>query len=107
MFDLRSKLQKTRDGLISPLKRMLQRREGLGAADEEEVESLLHAADLGVEACGRIMERLKSSRQPLDYRSFLRSELMSLLSEAGSQSPDASPCPCAIIVIGVNGVGKT
>jgi fused signal recognition particle receptor len=106
MFDLKARLKKAREGFVSPLKQVFQRRPKLSLEDEEKVEELLIGSDMGVEACDRIMEAIKGRTDLGDYQSFLRREFMELL--AAGDVEDAEPAtPRAIIVIGVNGVGKT
>ena len=106
MFDLKARLKKARDGFVSPLKQVFQRRPRLSLEDEERVEELLIGSDMGVEACDRIMEAIKNQKDIGDYQAFLRKEFMDLLT-AGEAEPAEPATPRAVIVIGVNGVGKT
>ncbi len=106
MFDLKARLKKARDGFVSPLKQVFQRKPKLSLEDEERVEELLIGSDMGVEACDRIMEAIKTRKDFGDYEEFLRKEFMDLL--AAGEAEAAEPAtPRAVIVIGVNGVGKT
>ncbi len=107
MFDLKAKLKKARDGFVSPLKQVFQRKQVLSLEDEENVEELLIRSDMGVEACERIMQALKSEKGVTDYEAFLRQEFLKLLAADEIVGPREQPGPRAIIVIGVNGVGKT
>jgi fused signal recognition particle receptor len=106
MFDLKARLKKARDGFVSPLKQVFQRTPKLSLADEERVEELLIGSDMGVEACDRIMEAIRTRKDVGDYQEFLRKEFMDLLT-AGDPEPAEPASPRAVIVIGVNGVGKT
>jgi len=106
MFDLKARLKKARDNFVSPLKQVFQRKPRLSLEDEERVEELLIGSDMGVEACDRIMEAIKTRKDLGDYQEFLRKEFMDLLA-AGDPEPAAPATPRAVIVIGVNGVGKT
>ena len=106
MFDLKARLQKARDGFVSPLKQVFQRKPKLSLEDEERVEELLIGSDMGVEACDRIMEAIKNRKDLGDYQEFLRKEFMDLLAADDVESGEL-PTPRAVIVIGVNGVGKT
>ena len=107
MFNLREKLQKTRENLVNPLKKIFQRRGGLSEDESLEVEELLLSADIGVEACDRIMDTLRDSTGESDYREELRRQFLDLL--GGTEPPDTAKGAQtrAVIVIGVNGVGKT
>lgn len=106
MFDLKSKLQKSRAGFVSPLKRVFQR-PSLSAEDEEAIEELLLGSDMGVDACEQIMSDLRSRPDHGDYKAFLREEFMKLLSAEDEEPSTAATFPKAVLVIGVNGVGKT
>jgi len=106
MFDLKARLKKARDGFVSPLKQVFQRKPTLSLEDEERVEELLIGSDMGVEACDRIMEAIKNRKDLGDYQEFLRKEFMDLLAADDVESGEL-PTPRAVIVIGVNGVGKT
>ena len=105
MFNLKSKLQKTRDGFVSPLKRVFQRKHKLDADDEEAIEELLLGSDMGIDAVEHIMERLHDNLDTPDPKAFLQAEFMELL---GDDEPVPAPStPRAILIVGVNGVGKT
>jgi len=106
MFNLKARLQKTRDSLISPLKSLFQSGHTLTDEDEDAVEELLIGADVGLEACDRIMDLLREGEGASDYRTFLRDEFLDLLGPDAELAP-ATVKPRAILVIGVNGVGKT
>ena len=107
MFDLKAKLKKARDGFVSPLMQVFQRKPRLSIEDEARVEELLIGSDMGVEACDRIMEVLKTRKDLGDYETFLRSEFTALLAAGDAAQPGDEVTPRAIMVIGVNGVGKT
>jgi fused signal recognition particle receptor len=104
MFDLRAKLKKTRESLVNPLKSLFSGGDKLTVEDEDAVEELLIGADVGLEATDRIMELLREGKAGSDYREFLRAEFLELL---GDDVAAESRSQRAIIVIGVNGVGKT
>ncbi|UCH83191.1 MAG: signal recognition particle-docking protein FtsY [Candidatus Latescibacterota bacterium] len=107
MFNLKTRLKKTRDGFVSPLRRVFQRGAHLTLEDQDAIEELLIGSDMGVDACDRIMDALKEQRETSDYQDFLRREFLELLIENNGEDINASATPRAIIVIGVNGVGKT
>ncbi|MCK5408139.1 MAG: AAA family ATPase, partial [Candidatus Krumholzibacteria bacterium] len=107
MFNLRAKLKQTRDNLVDPLRRIFQRGGALSEDDEIEVEELLLGADVGVEACDRIMEMLRETTGEADYREELRKQFLDLLGSSEDPRPDGDLGTRAIVVIGINGVGKT
>jgi fused signal recognition particle receptor len=107
MFNLRSKLRKTRDGFVNPLKKIFNKTNTLSEEDREGIEALLLGADVGVEACDRIMESLRENKEDIDYREFLSGEFLKILTENTAPQAEIADGPLAIIVIGVNGTGKT
>jgi fused signal recognition particle receptor len=107
MFNLKSKLRKTRDGFVDPLKKIFNKTKTLSEEDREGIEALLLGADVGVEACDRIMESLRENREDIDYREFLSGEFLKILTEDEQPQADSADGPMALIVIGVNGTGKT
>ena len=82
----------------------------LGADALEELEGVLLSADLGPEATERIIERLRAqaggTAGPGDYRRIMAEELLSIIRETPAPEPPKGH-PRVIVVVGVNGVGKT
>jgi len=82
----------------------------LDAQALEELEGVLLAADLGVEAAERIIERLRSERSraagPGDCRRIMAGELLAIIGETPAPEPPKGR-PRVIVIVGVNGVGKT
>ena len=82
----------------------------LGADALEELEGVLLSADLGPEATERIIERLRAqaggAAGPGDYRRIMAEELLSIIRETPAPEPPKGR-PRVIVVVGVNGVGKT
>jgi fused signal recognition particle receptor len=88
---------------------------GLNAADLEAMERLLIEADFGVPATMELTETLEQGvrkgdlKTEADLRTALERRLTDLL--AGPDHPEriarAEPGPTVVLVIGVNGVGKT
>jgi fused signal recognition particle receptor len=82
----------------------------LGADALEELEGVLLSADLGPEAAERIIERLRkqagAAAGPGDYRRIIADELLSIIRETPAPEPPKGR-PRVIVVVGVNGVGKT
>ncbi|THJ23947.1 MAG: signal recognition particle-docking protein FtsY [Nitrospira sp. CG24E] len=108
-------LTKTRDVVRGSLDRLRGR-----AADPavlEEFESALIASDLGVRVVDRVMERLKKQLQGADgsqtglVHRVLRDTLIEVLTPAQGLPLESllanGPKPFVILVVGVNGVGKT
>lgn len=81
----------------------------------EEVEEVLLTADLGVASTMELMERLRTRLQvegttdPEAVKKLLREELLTLVDPSMNRSlvTKASGRPAVILVVGVNGTGKT
>lgn len=111
-------LAKTKESVFSKLTRAVA---GKSKVDEEvldNLEEVLITSDVGVETTLRIIERIESrvSREKYintaELNAILKEEIASLLAENNSDSPSdfdaVLPCkPYVIMVVGVNGVGKT
>ena len=89
-------------------------REKLDEETWEEVEEVLLTADVGVgptqELVGRLRERLGASGDTESARSLLRSELLALVDPSLDRSlrtVGADGRPAVVLVVGVNGTGKT
>ncbi len=108
-------LEKTRRGVFSEITRLFER----GALDDdlyEELEMLLIQADVGWDVSQKLVSDLQARvRQnnlsdPLLAREILREEMISLL-EGASRNRTVKilqrGVPFVIMVVGVNGVGKT
>lgn len=104
---LGDRLAKTRDSLGRALRSAF----GRGALNDAfwaDLEDALVGADVGVDAAGQIVEAVKAS-QPDDVdgaRSALRDELLRIL-DAEHRDLTLSGQPATVLVVGVNGVGKT
>ena len=92
----------------------------LGAADWEEIEESLLIADVGLEATDTLMEALKrrvaveSVTDEARIREILREELLALVDPSMDRSlnlerpeVDGSAKPAVVLMVGVNGTGKT
>ncbi len=110
---LKSGVQKTRAGLVSALEDALQGRREIDAALLEDLEFTLISADIGVRTTEEILARIRErvERHQLNdaapLRGLIREHLLEIL-EASEHAPArvAEP-PAVILVIGVNGSGKT
>lgn len=89
--------------------------EGRAVLDEETLEYLeetLIASDLGVDTALELVERVRAQVKPTDkkdmerVRRILAHEIADLMSKAPQPEP-LTPEPAVILVVGVNGVGKT
>ena len=108
---LREGIARTRDGLLNKLGRLLGRREPIDASSLEALEEALLLADTGVAVTERIMTAVKkrAGREDAALVDILRDEMTQALREveAPLEIPGSRDAPFVILVVGVNGVGKT
>lgn len=108
MLRLVKGLKKTRERLFAPIKAIFAER-GLDEESVERIEELLIAADIGVEATERIIDSLKARVGRADGTDPLRvigDELLGIMRGLDERAPGEGS-PRVIVVVGVNGVGKT
>ena len=112
-FDkIKAGLQKTRDALSNTLGQVFSGFSQLDDEFYEELEETLILADLGVETSTKATERLRKVakerhiKEPEEAKTALKEILAEMLS-VGDTSLNLSTNPSVILVIGVNGVGKT
>jgi len=111
---LRERLARSNSTLGKGLLSLLSR-DDIDAQTWDEVEEVLLAADLGVAATGELMERLRTRiqveavRGEDGVREALRSELIALVDPNMDRSltTKAAGRPAVLLVVGVNGTGKT
>ena len=106
---LRKRLSKTRESLSSGFDRAFAGKKKIDDAVLEELEELLITSDIGVQTTMEIMARLAKAKvaDADEVKQVLKDEIFSIL---GSQSPvvdQAQAQPHVVLVVGVNGVGKT
>ena len=112
-FDkIKAGLTKTRDALSSTLGSVFS---GFSEIDDDfydELAECLILADLGVETAGKAVEKLRKTvreqhlKQTEEARQALREILIDMLN-VGDPALNLGTQPSVILVIGVNGVGKT
>ena len=108
----RSGLESTRGNLISRLANVFRRGRELDTSILDEVEEVLITADVGVHTTGRVLEALRTQMESGQLSSAddaweaIREEARSILASSG-QGLATDQQPTVILVVGVNGVGKT
>ncbi len=113
---LRARLARSQSTLGRGLLALLSR-ETLDEDTWEEVEDTLLAADVGVGPTQELVERLRTrvkvlgSRTPAEVRTLLREELLELVGRDVDRSlhtaRHADGRPAVVLMVGVNGTGKT
>ena len=112
-FDrLKEGLSKTRKGITEKIDQVLV---SFGKVDDElfdELEEVLITADLGIDTAMRVIDGVKNKvkeqkiTDPLMIKELIKESLVDILGKE-TEKLDIEPSPAVIMVIGVNGVGKT
>jgi len=104
---LKDGLSKTRQALGQKIAEVITGRK-VDAATLEELEGALLSADVGISATEEIISTLKKASPDSDLREVLKEEIVKLLSVVPyTLHPTPYTLPLVILVIGVNGTGKT
>ena len=111
-------LSKTKEGVFSKLARVVAGKSKVDDDILDDLEEVLITSDVGVETTLRIIERIEKRVERDKYistgelKGMLREEIAALLTEndnetEGEFTVPESKRPYVIMVVGVNGVGKT
>ena len=111
-FDkLKSGLNKTKNAIVGKIDNIVKSFRKVDEELFEELEEALISADIGVYVTEEILDRLRDTVKDKNLKESeqVKDELFAILSEmVGDHEPlDLSTKPAVILVIGVNGVGKT
>src|SRR5574344_1035033 len=112
---LETGLSKTKTGLFEKISRAIMGKTKINDGDLDNIEEALIASDIGVETTLKIIESLEErvAKEKFmnsdELNAILHIEIEKLLGESGSEKQifDFSKKPYVIMVVGVNGVGKT
>jgi fused signal recognition particle receptor len=108
---LRERLQRTREAFSGRMERLFMGRKVVDAELLEELEELLITADLGVDTSLFLIQALQDKlrrRELADVERLkvaLKAEMVALLTPPAP--PEVSAHPRVVLLVGVNGVGKT
>ena len=109
---LRKGLAATRGGFMARLKAIFVGKKEIDPAILEQVEEVMISSDVGVKTTQTILERLRDGMNKKELAdsdtvwNALRSEATRILSLPAPSSPKGKK-PVVILMVGVNGVGKT
>jgi len=109
--DLDQGLERSRTGLFSKLARVVAGKSTVDDAVLDDLEEVLVTSDVGVETTLRIIERIQDRVKRDKYvnttelNGILREEIAALMKDPAPVDPAVKPY--VIMVVGVNGVGKT
>ena len=110
---LKAGVQKTRAGLMEKIEDAVSGRKEIDADVLEEIEYALITADIGANTTAEILE---SIRQRVDrklvgdvseIKGLIREHLLEILEATEKPLPQMTEPPAVIMVVGVNGAGKT
>ncbi|MCB0538966.1 MAG: signal recognition particle-docking protein FtsY [Bacteroidetes bacterium] len=116
--DLDKGLEKTKEGLFSKLSKAVAGKSKVDENDLDDIEEALIASDIGLETTIKIIDRLEERVAKDKYinttqlNEILKEEISQLLAENNSDDmetylPNNAKTPYVLMVVGVNGVGKT
>lgn len=112
---LRRGLSKTHAGFVSQIDRIVSGKKEIDEALLEELEEILITADVGMDTTLRLINdlRQRTGRNELDdprkVREYIRDSVLTILKAAENplDIDSSGSKPFVILVVGVNGVGKT
>lgn len=116
--DLDKGLEKTKEGFFGKLNRVVAGKSTVDVEVLDELENVLISSDVGLETTIKIIERIEARIARDKYvnttelNAILRDEIVELLAENNTEDVDdytvpTGKKPYVLLVIGVNGVGKT
>ncbi len=110
---LKAGLEKTRKSFTEKIEQLVI---GYATIDDEfldDLEVVLLSADVGVQTTTKLIAEIKQGIKikeiigPEDLNPFLQAKISAMLSDDVAETKRATSGPTVIIVVGVNGVGKT
>jgi len=110
---LKSGVQKTRAGLVTRLEDMLQGAKEIDAELLDELEFTLISSDIGVRTTEEILDRIRERvdrklvGDAAELEGLIREHLLEILQASERPVPRVAEPPAVILVVGVNGSGKT
>ncbi len=110
IFDkIKGGLKKTRDNISSKVGGIIATFKKIDDEFFDELEETLILCDIGVEAAGKIMERLRKEvrDRKITETSGVKELLTGIITELLTFDLPEPGFPCVMLVVGVNGVGKT
>ena len=116
--DLDKGLEKTKEGFFGKISKAIAGKSTVDESFLDELEHILISSDVGLETTIKIIERLEARVAEEKYintaelNSILKAEIALILEENNTEDLEdyvfpEEPKPHIILVVGVNGVGKT
>jgi len=110
---LKAGIQKTRTGLMEKLEDAVSGRKEIDADVLEELEYALITADIGARTTAEILEQIRQRVERhlvgdvSELKQLIREHLLEVLQATERPVPQVTEPPAVIMVVGVNGAGKT
>jgi fused signal recognition particle receptor len=110
---LKAGIQKTRAGLMEKLEDAVSGRKEIDANVLDELEYALITADIGSKTTTEILERIRQrverskTADIAELKGLIREHLLEILQATERDLPTVTEPPAVIMVVGVNGAGKT
>jgi fused signal recognition particle receptor len=106
-------VEKTRNNLVERIDDIFQGKKEIDEDLLEELEMALISADIGVRTTDEILSAVRDQlsrnqlKDPSELKAHLAKHMATILERAGDSSPVIDAHPQVIMVVGVNGTGKT
>ncbi|MCL4167430.1 UNVERIFIED_CONTAM: hypothetical protein GTU68_010900 [Idotea baltica] len=106
-------LEKTKTSFLGKLSKAVAGKSKVDDDVLDNLEEVLVSSDVGVNTTLKVIERIEARVSKDKYlgtdelNQILRDEIASLLSETNSEQENGTKTPYVLMVVGVNGVGKT
>jgi len=111
---LKEGLQKTRKGMAEKIDSILKSYGKIDNGLFDELEEVMVTSDVGINTTMDIIERLKTKvkenkvTEAIEVKELLKNEIKDILNEKEKDRElNIEPSPAIVLVVGVNGVGKT
>jgi fused signal recognition particle receptor len=108
---LRQGLSKTKTIFTTDIENLFSGRNGIDDDMLEELEELLITSDIGVSTTMDLMQKIEKKAAkisgPKELQQTIKNEILTLFDDLSPQPDDRTASPHVVMVIGVNGVGKT
>jgi fused signal recognition particle receptor len=110
---LKAGIQKTRSGLMEKLEDAVAGRKEIDREVLDELEYALITADIGANTTAEILERIRQRvdrklvGDTAELKTLIREHLLEILQATERPVPQVTEPPAVILVVGVNGAGKT